>query len=191
MRFYEFEAKALLGKAGMPVAKGGTATSADEAARIAASVGGEVVLKSQVLSGGRMKAGGVKFAATPDEARRMSEKDLREIAQTRSFTRGLPARITVVPGGEGVFFLHAYSTGDKRTWANLVFTADVDPRVPDAELAPFPAAPCQRAKLLWRHVSGEPHFELAVFFYYFHNFKCNCSPLSGILILISKGIRPG
>ncbi len=69
MRFYEFEAKALLGGAGVPVAKGGTATTADEAARIAASVGGEVVLKSQVLSGGRMKAGGVKFAATPDEAR--------------------------------------------------------------------------------------------------------------------------
>ena len=64
MRFYEFEAKALLGKAGVPVAKGGTATTADEAARIAASVGGEVVLKSQVLSGGRMKAGGVKFAST-------------------------------------------------------------------------------------------------------------------------------
>ena len=59
MRFYEFEAKALLGQAGVPVAKGGTATTADEAARIAASVGGEVVLKSQVLSGGRMKAGGV------------------------------------------------------------------------------------------------------------------------------------
>ena len=77
MRFYEFEAKALLGKAGVPVAKGGTATSADEAARIAASVGGEVVLKSQVLSGGRMKAGGVKFASTPDEARAAAEHILK------------------------------------------------------------------------------------------------------------------
>ena len=77
MRFYEFEAKALLGKAGVPVAKGGTATTADEAARIAASVGGEVVLKSQVLSGGRMKAGGVKFASTPDEARAAAEHILK------------------------------------------------------------------------------------------------------------------
>ena len=77
MRFYEFEAKALLGQAGVPVAKGGTATTADEAARIAASVGGEVVLKSQVLSGGRMKAGGVKFAATPDEARAAAEHILK------------------------------------------------------------------------------------------------------------------
>ena len=77
MRFYEFEAKALLGQAGVPVAKGGTATTADEAARIAASVGGEVVLKSQVLSGGRMKAGGVRFAATPDEARAAAEHILK------------------------------------------------------------------------------------------------------------------
>lgn len=77
MRFYEFEAKALLGQAGVPVAKGGTATTSDEAARIAASVGGEVVLKSQVLSGGRMKAGGVKFAATPDEARAAAEHILK------------------------------------------------------------------------------------------------------------------
>jgi succinyl-CoA synthetase beta subunit len=73
MRFYEFEAKALLGKAGVPVAKGGTATTGDEAARIAASVGGDVVLKSQVLSGGRMKAGGVKFASTAEEARAAAE----------------------------------------------------------------------------------------------------------------------
>ena len=62
MRFYEFEAKALMRKAGVPTSKGGTATTADEAARIAGEIGGELVLKSQVLSGGRMKAGGVKFA---------------------------------------------------------------------------------------------------------------------------------
>jgi succinyl-CoA synthetase beta subunit/citryl-CoA synthetase large subunit len=77
MRFYEFEAKALLGQAGVPVAKGGTATTADEAARIMTSVGGDVVLKSQVLSGGRMKAGGVKFASTADEARAAADHILR------------------------------------------------------------------------------------------------------------------
>ncbi len=77
MRFYEFEAKALLGKAGVPVAKGGTATTADEAARIMTSVGGDVVLKSQVLSGGRMKAGGVKFASTGDEARAAADHILK------------------------------------------------------------------------------------------------------------------
>ncbi|HYM16489.1 MAG TPA: ATP-grasp domain-containing protein, partial [Dehalococcoidia bacterium] len=77
MRFYEFEAKALLAKAGVPASRGGTATTADEAARIAAEVGGELVLKSQVLTGGRMKAGGIKFASSADEARAAAEHILK------------------------------------------------------------------------------------------------------------------
>jgi len=77
MRFYEFEAKALLAKAGVPTSKGGTATTAADAARIAAEVGGELVLKSQVLTGGRMKAGGIKFASSPDEARAAAEHILK------------------------------------------------------------------------------------------------------------------
>ncbi len=77
MRFYEFEAKALMRKAGVPTSKGGTATTVDEAVRIAGEVGGELVLKSQVLSGGRMKAGGVKFASGVDEARAAAEHILK------------------------------------------------------------------------------------------------------------------
>jgi succinyl-CoA synthetase beta subunit len=69
MRFYEFEAKRLLAREGVRLPQGGTAGTPDEAAKLAAEVGGPVVLKSQVLTGGRMKAGGVKFADTPDEAR--------------------------------------------------------------------------------------------------------------------------
>ena len=70
MRFYEFEAKRLLAKRGVRLPQGGTAETAEEAGRLAAEVGGPVVLKSQVLTGGRMKAGGVKFADTPEEAQR-------------------------------------------------------------------------------------------------------------------------
>ena len=70
MRFYEFEAKKLLAKQGVRLPEGGTAETPEEAARLAADVGGPVVLKSQVLSGGRMKAGGIKFADTPEEAQR-------------------------------------------------------------------------------------------------------------------------
>jgi succinyl-CoA synthetase beta subunit len=77
MRFYEYEAKALLAKGGVPVSKGGVANSAAEAERIAREVGGELVLKSQVLSGGRMKAGGVKFASTAEEARAAAEQILQ------------------------------------------------------------------------------------------------------------------
>lgn len=68
MRFYEYEAKNLLAKHGIPLAKSGTAQTAEEAMKIADEIGCPVVLKSQVLSGGRMKAGGVKFAETPEQA---------------------------------------------------------------------------------------------------------------------------
>jgi succinyl-CoA synthetase beta subunit/citryl-CoA synthetase large subunit len=68
MRFYEYESKALFARHGLPLAKRGLARSRDDARRIATEIGGPVVLKSQVLSGGRMKAGAVKFASTPDEA---------------------------------------------------------------------------------------------------------------------------
>ncbi len=69
MRFFEYESRQILHREGIPVAEGGFAKSADEAAEIARQVGGPVVIKSQVLTGGRMKAGGVKFADTPEEAR--------------------------------------------------------------------------------------------------------------------------
>ena len=68
MRFYEFESKQILAKQRIPLPDGGIANTADEARKLAADIGGPVVLKSQVLSGGRMKAGGVKFADSPDEA---------------------------------------------------------------------------------------------------------------------------
>src|SRR5437899_2619616 len=68
MRFYEYEAKALFARHGTPLLKGRVARTAVEAKQIAAEVAGPVVLKSQVLTGGRMKAGGVKFADTPAEA---------------------------------------------------------------------------------------------------------------------------
>jgi succinyl-CoA synthetase beta subunit/citryl-CoA synthetase large subunit len=76
MRFYEHECKALFARHGLPLGRGGLARSADDARRVAAEIGGPVVLKSQVLSGGRMKAGAVKFADTPDEAARLFDQIL-------------------------------------------------------------------------------------------------------------------
>ena len=54
--------------AGIPVTKYGFTQSAEEAGRIAEEIGGPTVIKSQVLTGGRMKAGGVKFAESKEEA---------------------------------------------------------------------------------------------------------------------------
>ena len=68
MRFFEYEARKIVELAGIPVTHYGFCKSAEEARAVAAEIGGPVVIKSQVLSGGRMKAGGVKFADTPEEA---------------------------------------------------------------------------------------------------------------------------
>ena len=73
MRFYEYEAKALFARHGTPLLKGGVAKTGAEAKKIAADIAGPVVLKSQVLTGGRMKAGGVKFADNPADAEKAAE----------------------------------------------------------------------------------------------------------------------
>jgi succinyl-CoA synthetase beta subunit len=73
MRFFEYESKRIVARAGIPTSKGGFAKSAQDARRIAADVDGAVVIKSQVLTGGRMKAGGVKFADSPAEAEAHAE----------------------------------------------------------------------------------------------------------------------
>jgi succinyl-CoA synthetase beta subunit/citryl-CoA synthetase large subunit len=68
MRFYEYESRRILAREGIPLSEHGFATTADEARAAAERIGGPVVIKSQVLTGGRMKAGGVKFADSPEEA---------------------------------------------------------------------------------------------------------------------------
>ena len=68
MRFFEFESREIARRGGIPVTDFGFATSAQEAREIAHRIGGPTVIKSQVLSGGRMKAGGVRFADDADQA---------------------------------------------------------------------------------------------------------------------------
>ena len=68
MRFYEYEAKALFRRHGLPLGSGEVVESAEAARSAFGRIDGPAVLKSQVLSGGRMKAGAVKFADTADEA---------------------------------------------------------------------------------------------------------------------------
>src|SRR3954453_14990935 len=70
MRFYEYEAREIVRRADIPVTEYGFTRDPSEAAEIAARIGGPVVVKSQVLTGGRMKAGGIQFADTPADAER-------------------------------------------------------------------------------------------------------------------------
>jgi succinyl-CoA synthetase beta subunit len=83
MDIHEYQAKELFRKAGIPVPPGEVATTPDQAEEIAGRYGGKVVVKAQVHTGGRGKAGGVKLASSAGEAREhasrilgMSIKDL-------------------------------------------------------------------------------------------------------------------
>ncbi len=76
MNLHEYQSKARFAQYGIPVPKGKVATTADEVYRIAQELGGPVVVKSQVLVGGRGKAGGIKLAKTPEEARDLAAKIL-------------------------------------------------------------------------------------------------------------------
>lgn len=69
MDLYEYQAKELFAKHGVATQSGKVVTTADDAARAAAELGGTVVIKAQVKTGGRGKAGGVKLATNADEAR--------------------------------------------------------------------------------------------------------------------------
>mgnify|MGYP001475428963 FL=1 len=72
MNFEEHAGKPLLKAAGIPVPEGATATDADGAADIAGKLladGGKVVVKAQVPTGKRGKAGGIKLAGSADEAK--------------------------------------------------------------------------------------------------------------------------
>jgi succinyl-CoA synthetase beta subunit len=66
---YEYQARDLFESHSVPVLKGAVATTPEEAATAAASIGGRVVVKAQVKVGGRGKAGGVKLAENADDAR--------------------------------------------------------------------------------------------------------------------------
>lgn len=68
MNLHEYQAKRLFAEHGVPIPQGDVAASPDEARSISRDLGGKVVVKAQVLTGGRGKAGGVKLADNPDQA---------------------------------------------------------------------------------------------------------------------------
>ncbi len=72
MKIHEYQAKLVLAQVGVPTPKGEMAESPDDVARIAGELGSRVVVKAQVHVGGRGKAGGIKLASTPDEAREVA-----------------------------------------------------------------------------------------------------------------------
>ncbi len=90
MKLHEYQSKQIFSRYGIPIPKGRVAATASEARHIAEELGGRVVIKSQVLVGGRGKAGGIKVAKDPAEAEVLATQILSmEI-------KGLPVRKVLV-----------------------------------------------------------------------------------------------
>ena len=90
MKLQEYQSKQLFSKYGIPIPKGRVAATANEAKHIAEELGSRVVIKSQVLVGGRGKAGGIRLAKNPGEAEELATQILAmEI-------KGLPVRKVLV-----------------------------------------------------------------------------------------------
>jgi succinyl-CoA synthetase beta subunit len=68
MKLHEYQSKQLFAQQGIPIPRGRVASTSGEVKHIAQELGGKVVIKAQVLVGGRGKAGGIRLAATPEEA---------------------------------------------------------------------------------------------------------------------------
>jgi len=82
MKIHEFQAKAILAEAGVPIPRGRVAASPAEARAVAQELGGPVVVKAQIHAGGRGKGGGVKLAQTPDEAEQVASRILGMMLRT-------------------------------------------------------------------------------------------------------------
>lgn len=95
MDLYEYQARDLFEKHGVPVPRAQVVTTADEAKAAAEQFGGTVVVKAQVKTGGRGKAGGVKVARTPDEAREVAAQILGMDIKGHTVRR-----VLVVPAAE-------------------------------------------------------------------------------------------
>jgi succinyl-CoA synthetase beta subunit len=90
MKLHEYQSKQIFAKYGIPIPKGRVAATATQAKEIAEELGGRAVIKSQVLVGGRGKAGGIRLANNPDQAEELATKILgMEL-------KGLPVRKVLV-----------------------------------------------------------------------------------------------
>jgi succinyl-CoA synthetase beta subunit len=90
MKLHEYQAKQVFAGFGIPIPRGRVASTASEAKSIAQELGGRVVVKSQVLVGGRGKAGGIRLASSPSE----TEEVATQILAMR--VKGLPVRRVLV-----------------------------------------------------------------------------------------------
>ena len=118
MKLHEYQAKEIFGSYGIPIPKGEFADTPEAAKKAAAAIGGKVVIKAQVHVGGRGKAGGIKFADSPDEAHKVASDILSmEI-------KGLPVRKLLI--GDCIDVADEYYVGvivDRKTQKPVIMVS--------------------------------------------------------------------
>ncbi len=96
MNLMEYQGKELFRRAGIPVPRGAHCATAEDVAAFVEQNPGDWVVKAQVLVGGRGKAGGIKFASTPEEARARANEILQLVIKNRQNPQGEPVRSLLV-----------------------------------------------------------------------------------------------
>lgn len=76
MRLYEYEGKEIFKQCGIPIPRGMVVNTEEETRQAVVNIGNQVVIKSQILGGGRGKAGGIRVAETPKEAEELAREQL-------------------------------------------------------------------------------------------------------------------
>ena len=116
MDIHEYQAKDFFAQYNIPVLHGKVATSSDEAAEAANELGPTVVVKAQVHAGGRGKAGGVKLAENPEQARQHAENMLgTSIVTHQTGPSGVPVeKVLITPAADIAheFYLSIVVDGD-------------------------------------------------------------------------------
>ncbi len=117
MKLHEYQSKFLFRDYGIPIPEGKVATTPEEAYAIAQELGGVVVVKSQVLVGGRGKAGGVKVAKNADEAKVYAEQILG------MDIKGLTVeKVLIDPGADIKQEIYLAITNDRSVGKPLIMT---------------------------------------------------------------------
>ncbi len=118
MKLHEFTSKQIFARYGIPIPRGKVAANAQEAQAIAEEIGRRVVVKSQVLVGGRGKAGGIQLANTPQEARQAAERILGMTI------KGLPVRKVLVDEASSIASeIYLGITNDRQARRPVIMTS--------------------------------------------------------------------
>ena len=121
MKLHEYQAKELLARAGVPVNEGYVADTPDEAEAIARRIGKPVMIKAQVMMGGRGKAGGVKYSKDVEAARKNAENILGRLLQNEQNPRGeIVQRVLVADAADILKEYYLGATVDRGTKSIIV-----------------------------------------------------------------------